>query len=119
MNTWSLLLTRMSEMREIAQQRLQGAEPEDFVEQVGLQLLPLRLVERHPGSGRNLVDHGGHGRPPLFGRQPRELFQVHPLHQVAVDIRFELCRNSGFPWAYESKLSLVTAPWRPRLGQEQ
>ncbi len=41
MNTWSLPLTRMSEILRVAQQRLERPQAEDLVQKVGLDLLLL------------------------------------------------------------------------------
>ena len=46
--TWSLSFTRMSEMVGIAQQRLQRTQAEDFIQQIGLDLLLLFKAQRHP-----------------------------------------------------------------------
>ena len=80
----------------IAQQRLQRAEAEDFVEQIGLDLFLLVEVQRHALVGDDLLDDAGHRLARLAGIDARQLLQIQLGDQGPVYFRFVLFQIQQF-----------------------
>ena len=81
----------------IAQQRLQRAEAEDFVEQIGLNLLLLVEVQRHALVGDDLLHDARHRLARLAGIDARQLLQIQLRDQGPVYFRFVVSPDSAVP----------------------
>ena len=114
MNTWSLSFTRMSEIVGSREQRLQRAQAEDLIQQIGLDLLLFVEAERHLLVADDLVDHAGDGLPRLAGVDARQLLQIQLGDQGPMYVRFELFKIQLFH-AY----TIPTIAKRPVLLSEQ
>jgi hypothetical protein len=68
----------------VFQQRLQGAEAEDLVQQIRLDLFLFVEAERNPAVADDLVNDALDRLPSLTGVDARKLFQVTLRQQRAV-----------------------------------
>ena len=80
----------------IAEQGLQRSETEDFVEQVGLDLLLLVEVQRHPLVRDDLLDDARYGLTRLAGVDARQLLQIQLGDQGPVYLRFVIFQIQQF-----------------------
>jgi len=74
----------------IAQQRFQRTQAEDFVQQVGGDLLLLVKAQRDPLLGNDLIDDTGHSCARLCEIDLRQLLQIHLGDQDLVDFGFKI-----------------------------